>query len=84
MKPLATTPKQDEAVARHFDGDTPYSPLEMDDANKMDAVRWLASDDLIALVEEANGGIIGYINRQHADRIVAILNVASLPEGGAK
>lgn len=71
------SPEQDAAVARAYpDGDRPFDVCEIEFAQ--DAYSWLRTDKLVALVDESTGGIIGYVHRDHADRIAALLNVATL------
>lgn len=79
MKTPTTTPAQDAAVAAHYDGEPPFSVHDMmDDANRNDLLRWVADDALVGLVDESCGGIIGYVHRDHADRIAALLNASTL------
>lgn len=85
MKLPTPSLKQNAAVkARYVDapeanGTLPFSTLHaMDNDQTCDALKWLVGDDLIPLVDEATGGIIGYVHRIHADRIAALLNVATL------
>lgn len=49
-----------------------HSPL--DEENKNDLQEWVDDGQLVGLVDEACGGIIGYINEAHADRIASHLN----------
>jgi hypothetical protein len=42
--------------------------------NRSDLQKWVDQDELVGLVDESCGGIIGYINRHHAERIVEALN----------
>lgn len=48
--------------------------LEMDERNKRDLQDWFNKDQLIALVDEDTGGIIGYINREHSQSLLEQLN----------
>lgn len=81
-RPHATTPSQDVALADwpwQDAGLPPFAVHEvMGEDNIADARRWLDMDEMAGLVEERNGGIIGYINRAHVERIVGLLNLAGL------
>ena len=48
--------------------------VELSDDTQMDAKDWIDEDKVIGLVDEKQGGIIGYINRKHAERIINHLN----------
>jgi len=39
-----------------------------------DLLEWAANDELVGLVDEAEGGIIGYIHKTHITRITKELN----------
>ncbi len=79
MKAPTPSPEQNAAVAARYDGDLPFTAHnDMDIQNALDAHRWLSNDKLVGLVDESQGGIIGYVHRDHVDRIVALLNVAIL------
>ncbi len=78
MKLIEPTNVQCEEVVATYDGENPFSitpPLE--DEQLRDALSWLAKDNLIGLVDEEAGGIIGYVNETHADRIAGLLNAAA-------
>ena len=51
-----------------------WSIRNMDERHIKDAQKWLDEENLVALVDEKKGGIIGYINRTHIDEILPILN----------
>ena len=51
-----------------------YWYMELEEQNKKDLLKWLNEDKLIALVDEKEGGIIGYINPLFIDKITKILN----------
>lgn len=69
---LSAWPWQDAGIA-------PFSVHDlMANENVSDAKRWLDTGELVGLVEERNGGIIGYVNRAHVDRIAGLLNLAAM------
>lgn len=85
MKNIAPSPApaQNAAVASAYSGDIlPFSSMEMHPDNTEDAMQWFEKDEMVALVDESQGGIIGYVHRAHADRIAALLNVAALVSSG--
>lgn len=47
---------------------------DLDRNNLTDLLRWAADDELVGLVDEVDGGIIGYINRAHIEKVISILN----------
>jgi hypothetical protein len=54
----------------------PFSEHELDSDNRQDLRTWADRGELVGLVEERNGGIIGYLNRVHAQRIIDLLALA--------
>lgn len=75
-----TTEDMNAFVADMFGrgGDHPFSAMEMDlDGNLTDLQKSVDDGDLVAIVDEAAGGIIGYVNRAHSDRIAGLLNYAA-------
>lgn len=44
----------------------------------MDLVEWIERDELVGLVSEFHGGIIGYVHRDHADDITTVLNIHAI------
>lgn len=58
-----------------FDLDEPnFNYQDLDEDNIKDVLKWVANDELWALIDEKEGGIIGYINHGHIKRITDILN----------
>ena len=47
-----------------------YWKLELTDENYNDMQNWVRTEEMVGLVDEEKGGIIGYINREHAERII--------------
>lgn len=59
---------------KDFD-ERPFSEYDMmNKDNLKDLEKWIDDSQLVALVDESCGGIIGYINRNHSERIVELLN----------
>ena len=52
-----------------------YQRIDPED-NLPDLEKWVKEDKMVALIDEEMGGIIGYINQDHIDRITAILNTS--------
>ena len=40
----------------------------------LDAEKWLQDDEMVGLVDEEAGGIIGYIHQEHIEKILNLLN----------
>ena len=79
MKPPTPTKAQNAAVARKYGNRPhPFGTVTLEDGQSLDAMKWFAQRDMEGLVDEACGGIIGYVNSAHADRIAALLNMATL------
>lgn len=51
-----------------------YHTQNLDERNISDLMEWINTDELEAIIDENNGGIIGYINITHSNRINKILN----------
>jgi hypothetical protein len=57
--------------------DTPLQFTEhddMDEVNIRDLLEWVTQNKLVAIVDENEGGIIGYVHEFHSDRILNTLN----------
>ena len=54
--------------------DPRFNFMGLDDLNKEHLEIWVAEDQMEGLVDEESGGIIGYINRAHIDKLYTILN----------
>lgn len=60
--------------------DTPLQFTEhhlMDEQNIKDLIEWVTKNELVAIVDENEGGIIGYVHEFHSDRILDTLNQTS-------
>lgn len=61
----------------NIDGDEPTCftlQEDLDLENIQDILIWIAHGEMIAIVDETVGGIVGYVNQAHAERIYQILN----------
>lgn len=75
----SSSPAQDRAVAARYGGNAhPFNAQPLDVENQRDLALWVKQGALVALVDDAAGGIIGYVHQAHADRIAGLLNVATL------
>ena len=63
-------------MKKYYKKETPrFDYQEIDPADNLpDLLNWAANDDMVALIDEESGGIIGYINKGHIDMIYSILN----------
>lgn len=51
---------------------------DLEDYNKVDLIQWTENDELVGVVSEIHGGIIGYIHRDLADDLTTILNIHAI------
>lgn len=65
----------EEIIEAFPEGNPNFSHQDLEEVNKEDAHDWLGSDELVGLVSEEHGGIIGYIHNSHADEVAAALNL---------
>lgn len=56
-----------------------YSVMDMSELNVRDLLASIDAGDVLALVDEVAGGIIGYVLISHADRITETLNREDTP-----
>lgn len=77
---ITTSEKQDKEIGEKWSGgDHPFQNHSVpDDENKKDMLKWAIDDELLPLVDDSAGGIIGYIHHTHIDRIVGLLNWAAM------
>jgi len=50
-----------------------FFTIELDEDNKTDLQKWINDDKLIGLADDKAGGIIGYISRDHIEKLLKIL-----------
>ena len=70
---LNLTEKTYLEIGEHYDGETPFYSMDMEDMNVKDAKTWLDEGELNAIVDDSKG-IIGYVHKDYIDEIVAVLN----------
>jgi hypothetical protein len=76
---LKLTNDDNKKIAGNFSGgDHDFYHQDLEGMNVKDAKEWLDKDELVAIVSEIHGGIIGYIHRSHADDITTILNLHAI------
>jgi len=51
-----------------------YYYQEMEEVNTLDALKWLGKSEMVAIVDEKKGGIIGYAHQTHAEKLIKKLN----------
>lgn len=62
-------------VANDPDAEEPnFTYQDLDEDNIKDMMKWVGNSELWGLIDGEQGGIIGYINHQHIDRIAGLLN----------
>lgn len=76
---LKTTKEDDQKIAEKYSGgDHDFFHQELEQENVSDAKEWLDNDEMVGIVSELHGGIIGYFHREHADEIVTVLNLHAI------
>ena len=76
---LKLTNDDNKKIAENFSGGNhDFYHQDLEDMNMKDAKEWLDKDELVGIVSEIHGGIIGYIHRGHADDITTILNLHAI------
>lgn len=63
---------------KYADGDHDFTSQELDEMNIEDATQWLTKGEMVGIVSEIHGGIIGYIHNDHADDFVSVLNLYAI------
>lgn len=48
--------------------------MDLENTNKKDLLKWFVDDLLIGIVDEEEGGIIGYVNPKFVDDVLSLLN----------
>lgn len=43
---------------------------------------WLSKGEMVAIVSEKSGGIIGYMHIDHAEDVISALNLRAIKENG--
>lgn len=76
---LKLTNEDNEKIAKGYEGgDHDFYYQELDEMNVDDAREWLDEGEMVGIVSELHGGIIGYIHREHSDDMVTILNLHAI------
>lgn len=76
---LGLTDVDNKKIAANYPGgDHEFYQMDLDDANLKDAEEWLDKGEMVGIVSEKHGGIIGYIHHQNADDIISILNLYAI------
>ena len=79
MSKMGLTKHDDEKIGRAYSGgDHEFYHQDLSVANEEDAKRWLDSSEMVGLVSEVHGGIIGYIHQEHANDITTVLNLYAI------
>lgn len=79
--------EKDQEDEYYTSEDPRFNFMDLDEeTNKPDLQKWVENDELVGLVDEECGGIIGYVNPAHADKLYSILNAQKYKrgEGGDK
>ncbi|MFD5198427.1 hypothetical protein ACFVL4_23615 [Bacillus subtilis] len=80
MKNIMKLTQEDSLkIARYYqDGDHAFYDQDLEDRNVKDAKEWFEDGEMVGIVSEIHGGIIGYIHVDHAEDIVSILNLYAI------
>ncbi|OJT66901.1 hypothetical protein [Bacillus licheniformis] len=77
--PMKLTKEDNLKIAINYPGgDHNFSHQELDEMNIKDARHWIEKGEMVAIVSEIHGGIVGYIHKGHADDFVTILNLYAI------
>lgn len=73
------TKADDEKIAENFNGgEHPFYHQDLEEMNLKDAKDWLDKGEMVGIVSEVHGGIIGYVHNEHADDINTVLNLHAI------
>ncbi|MCA1066170.1 hypothetical protein QTG56_25110 (plasmid) [Rossellomorea sp. AcN35-11] len=69
--------KDDAKIAEHYgeNDDHPFTYQDLEELNVKDAKEWLDDGEMVGIVSEVHGGIIGYVHKIHAADVTTILNL---------
>jgi hypothetical protein len=59
---------------KYGDREAEFTSQDLDEDNTKDLLKWVGNDELWGLIDEEQGGIIGYIHHSHMERITNLLN----------
>lgn len=76
---LRLTKEDDRKIGEFYPGgEHIFYSQELERTNQDDAIEWIQSGDLVAIVSEIHGGIVGYIHREHAKDVTSVLNLHTI------
>lgn len=76
---LKLTSEDNQKNAAKFEGgDHVFYQQDLEESNELDAKEWLEQGELVAIVSEVHGGIIGYVHNEHAQDITTVLNLHAI------
>jgi Ca2+-binding EF-hand superfamily protein len=76
MSKISITKEENETIANAFPGgEHTFYSQDLEPENKQDAEQWIKDDEMMTIVSEIHGGIIGYVHKEHADEITSVLNL---------
>lgn len=76
MSELAFSEEQEDQVLKaSIDDELAFTVQDLEKANTQDAEAWLNDGVMLGLVSESDGGIIGYIHEEHAEKVASALNL---------
>ncbi|QQO40433.1 hypothetical protein 015DV002_253 [Bacillus phage 015DV002] len=74
-KVLKTTSQDNIRIAKGFNGEPAFTLFDLEEYNIDNAADSFQRGDMLALVNEHNGEIIGYIHYEHAEEVATVLNL---------
>jgi hypothetical protein len=76
---LKLTNEDNEKISKNYSGgEHDFYHQDLEEENVKDAKGWLDEGEMVGIVSEIHGGIIGYVHRDHADDIATILNLHAI------
>lgn len=82
MNQMRLTDKDNQIIAEAYPGgEHLFTHQDLDIQNLQDTNEWFQTGDLVGLVSEVHGGIIGYVHKEHVDGISSVLNLYAIERG---
>jgi hypothetical protein len=79
MNKLALTEEDNHKIAQNYPGgDHAFYHQDLEESNIADAQEWLSGGEMVGIVSEIHGGIIGYVHVENADDITTVLNLHAI------
>lgn len=82
-KELSITEYEHSLITRVFPGgELPFYSHDLEELSKRDALQAVNNNELVGLVSDQAGGIIGYVQAEHAEYVASALNLHAVARSG--